>query len=231
MEARALADADALYRGGARVAIVENLGDAPFTKGAVTPATIAAMTRIVGAIKRHLPGLTLGVNVLRNDALGALAVAAATECRFIRVNVHVGAMVSDQGLLEGDARGTLLERNRLDADVRIAADVLVKHAVPLGDPLLEDVARDTWLRGRADALIVSGHGTGRPTDPERLRDAHTAVPDAPIWVGSGVTPAHLPPPEATAAIVGTWLHEDSMLDRPVDSRRVATMLSALGTLG
>ena len=95
---RAVADAIALRDGGAHALIVENFGDAPFDRGPVPPATIAAMTRAALALRAELPEtFELGINVLRNDARAALGIAAATGARFVRINVHVGAMVTDQG--------------------------------------------------------------------------------------------------------------------------------------
>lgn len=228
--ARAVADAEALVAGGAHGLIVENLGDAPFARGQVDPFTVAAMTRIVLAVRLVAPNLALGVNVLRNDALSALSIAAATGADLVRVNVLSGAMVTDQGMIEGCARELLLERRRLGADVRIAADVLVKHATPLGSPRLEDAARDTWHRGGADALIVSGSGTGRPTDPDDLVRVREAVPEASLWLGSGLNPenARRLAPLIDVAIVGTWLHEEGRLDRPVAADRVRQVREALG---
>jgi hypothetical protein len=227
--ARATADAQALEQGGADGVIIENLGDAPFTAGRVDAFTVAAMTRIVLAVRRAAPRLGVGVNVLRNDAVSALSIAAATGADFIRVNVLTGAMVTDQGLIQGCARELLLERRRLGMEVRIAADVLVKHAVPLGDAHLGDVARDTWHRGGADALIITGRGTGRPTDPSDVITARQAAPDASIWLGSGLDPerAAAVRDHIDVAIVGTWLHAHGDLSRPVQSDRVAEMKSSL----
>lgn len=226
---RALADARALRQGGAHGLIVENLGDAPYVRDAVRPWVVAAMTRVVLAVAQEAPGLHLGVNVLRNDALAALSVAAATGAEFIRVNVYVGAMVTDQGLVEGQARSTLLERNRLGASTRIAADVLVKHAEPLGRPGLGQVAADTALRGRADALIITGSGTGRPLDPAHLQEVRARLPGTPLWAGSGVTPKRAPALGSLVdvAIVGTWLHRDADLDAPLEPERVARVREAL----
>jgi membrane complex biogenesis BtpA family protein len=225
----ALRDAEALAQ-GADAAIVENFGDAPFSRGAVEPSVVAAMTRIVAEIRRELPDLPIGVNVLRNDARAALSVAAATGARFIRVNVHTGAMVTDQGLVQADARATLLERQRLGADIEIAADVLVKHAVPLGTPDLADVARDTFHRGKARALIVTGSGTGRPLDPKDLDTVRAAVPDAFLLAGSGTDPdaAVRLRGRLVGMIVGTWLHEDGDLAKRLDPRRVRKMAAILG---
>jgi predicted TIM-barrel enzyme len=57
---------------------------------------------------------------------------AATGARFVRVNVHTGAAVTDQGLIQGRAAETLRERQRLCPDVALLCDVQVKHATPLG---------------------------------------------------------------------------------------------------
>ncbi len=100
---RAVADAETLARGGADGLVVENLGDAPFAAEQVDPYTIAAMTRAVAAVRVAVPTLELGVNVLRNDAAAALSIAAATDAAFIRINVHIGAMITDQGLIQGQA--------------------------------------------------------------------------------------------------------------------------------
>lgn len=226
---RATHDAVALLDGGVDGIIVENFGDAPFARDGADAVTVAALTHVALAVRRAAPDVMLGVNVLRNDARSALAIAAAVDAEFIRVNVHVGAMVTDQGVIEGRARDTLLLRRQLGARVAIAADVLVKHAVPLGDQRLDDVGRDTWDRGLADALIVTGSGTGRPTDPADVDRLRAACPDAPIWIGSGLDPARASflAGRAHGAIVGTWLHEGGDVRRPIDSARVRDMAGAL----
>jgi len=226
---RARADARTMVEGGVDAIIVENLGDAPFAATQVEPFTIAAMTRVALAVQQVAPKLSLGINVLRNDAIAAVSIAAAVGAQFIRVNVHTGVMATDQGLIQGTARRTLLERNRLGAnDVAIAADVLVKHATPLGGPDLVSTARDTWHRGRCAALILSGSGTGQPTDPEDLHAVRVAIPDAQIWIGSGVDPdsaEHFL--SADAIIVGTYLHRNGALDEPVELARVKALRDAL----
>ena len=228
---RAEADAAALVRGGADALIVENLGDAPFEASSVEPFTVAAMTLAVRCVQDQAGDTLVGVNVLRNDARAALSIAAATGAQFIRVNVHTGAMVTDQGIIEGRARQTLMLRRRLSANVRIIADVLVKHAAPLGNWTLEQATRDLASRGNADVIVVSGDGTGRPTDPTHVRRAIAAAQEVPVWIGSGITPDtasdHLSHGPIAGAIVGTWLHEASDLAKPVELARVEAMRAAL----
>ena len=151
---KALRDARAIRDGGCDGFVVENFGDRPFARGRVEVETVAAMTRVIAEIA-SVVRLPFGVNVLRNDALSALAIAAATGAAFIRVNVHTGAMLTDQGIIEGDAHETLRKRASLARDVLLFADHLVKHATPLAevDPLQS--VRDLRLRGLADAIIVN----------------------------------------------------------------------------
>jgi len=227
---RARADLLALAEGGVDAAIVENFGDAPFRPGAVEPETVAAMARALAEL-RPLTALPLGVNVLRNDAAAALALAAvcAGPGAFIRVNVHSGAMVTDQGVIEGRADRTLRRRRELGAerDVALLADVLVKHAAPLGAVSLEDAARDAVERGLADGLILSGAGTGRPTDLDEVRRVRAALPDAPLLVGSGVTEDTIREALAVAdgVIVGTSLKVGGVTTAPVDAERVRRLVA------
>src|SRR5919197_1107984 len=119
----ALADAQALVEGGIDALLVENFGDAPFTAGRVDAATIAGVTAVAAEIRRAFAETPLGVNVLKNDARAALAVAAAVGGRFIRVNVHAGAVLADQGIVETDASHTLRGRRLLGVEALIFADV------------------------------------------------------------------------------------------------------------
>jgi membrane complex biogenesis BtpA family protein len=213
---RALRDVRALREGGCDGFVVENFGDRPFARGRVEAETVAAMTRVITEIASEVR-LPFGVNVLRNDALSALAIAAATGAAFIRVNVHTGAMLTDQGIIEGDAYTTLRKRATLAPDVLIFADHLVKHATPLAamDPVQS--ARDLRLRGLADAIIVTGAETGAAADPERLRKLRDSV-DAPLLLGSGLTAqnahqfADADGADADGAIVGTSIQRDGAVD-------------------
>jgi len=220
----ALADAEALEAGGIDAIMIENYGDVPFRKDAVEPHTVAMMSVIAAEIRRHCTK-PLGINVLRNDPVAALAVAAACGAVMIRVNVHSGAMVTDQGIIEGNARATLDYRMKLGADVKILADVHVKHAAPLALLPIETAAADTVERGLADALIVSGERTGAGCDPRELRMVRAAVA-APVLIGSGLTPetARELLAECDGAIVGSWLKERGEPGRPVDRERVARLM-------
>jgi len=226
----AVNDAQAYQRGGADALFIENFGDVPFTKGPVGPETLAAMA-VAGRAVRDSVKLPIGFNVLRNDACAALALCAACGGSFIRVNVHTGAMLTDQGLIEGNAYETVRYRQRICPEAKIFADVHVKHAVPLGDWSLENAANDTVERGLADALVVSGTGTGLATEFEDVERVRRARPSAKILLGSGVTVDNVREflSLADGFIVGTSLKTDGKVSRPVDSKRVAALARAIKT--
>ncbi len=224
----ALRDAEALAEGGAHGCIVENLGDAPF--GVTVEAHVTAMLAVVAsAVRARFPQLQVGINALRNDPLAALGAAAASGSAFVRINVHTGVMVTDQGVIEGRARETLLYRQRLAPELGLVCDVLVKHAAPLAYDDAVQLARDTFHRGAADVLVVSGRGTGQPVDLAQLQVVREAVPQAPVWVGSGTDLSTFESIRgaATGAVIGTALHEQGQLERPLSVSRVRSFASQL----
>jgi membrane complex biogenesis BtpA family protein len=225
--AAAVEDARALEAGGMDALLVENYGDAPFTPGAVDPATVAAMAAALRAVRAAVR-IPHGVSVLKNDARSALALAAVTGGRFVRVNIHAGVRVTDQGIIQGDAYTSLRYRRALGADVVILADLQGKHGYPLAPVDLEQEARDFCYRGLADALVVSGRGTGEAADLELVKRVREAVPDRPILVGSGARPESVADILALAdgVIVGTGLKREGAIDRPVDPERVRRLVEA-----
>jgi uncharacterized protein len=231
--ARAVADARAYAGAGFTAVVIENFGDTPFFPDAVPPETVAAMARAGAAVREALgDDFPIGFNVLRNDAAAALALCAACGGAFIRVNVHTGAMLTDQGILQGRAADTLRRREALglSATTLILADVLVKHACPLGAMPLDQAAKDTYHRGKADALIVTGTGTGETTPLGRLRAVREAAPAAPLFAGSGVTAETVAETLTIAdgVIVGSSLKTGGRLDAPVDPARAAALVKAAG---
>jgi membrane complex biogenesis BtpA family protein len=225
---QAIADARALAAGGASALMIENFFDAPFAKDHVPPHTVAALTRAVLAVRGAVT-LPVGVNCLRNDAIAAIAIAHVCGAQFVRINVFVGAAVTDQGLIEGAAREAVLYRKSLAADVAIWADVMVKHAAQLGTQSIEEAARDAVERGLADALICSGAATGSPTDTEDVRRIRQAVPEVPLLVGSGFTAENAAEllQFASGAVAGTSLKRDGKVEHAVDPARVRELRSAM----
>jgi membrane complex biogenesis BtpA family protein len=226
--ARAEQEATALASGGVHGIIVENFFDAPFTKGQVDPAVVSAMSLIVQRLQQ-LVAVPIGINVLRNDARSALAIATCVNAQFIRVNVLTGVMATDQGLIEGCAYELLRYRRELGSEVKILADVLVKHARPLGSPNLTTAVQETIDRGLADGIILSGWATGSPPSLEDLELAKAAAKDIPVFIGSGASWENIGKlmQSADGVIVASSLKRKGDIQQPIDPIRVRHFVEAL----
>ncbi|MEH2246218.1 photosystem I biogenesis protein BtpA [Nostoc sp.] len=224
---RAEQEAAALASGGVDGMIVENFFDAPFTKNQVDPVVVSAMTIVVQRIQ-NLVTLPVGLNVLRNDAKSAMAIASCVQAQFIRVNVLTGVMATDQGLIEGEAYQLLRYRRELGCDVKILADVLVKHARPLSSPNLTVAVKDTIERGLADGIILSGWATGSPPNLEDLEIACGAANGTPVFIGSGANWENIDTlmQAADGVIVSSSLKRHGRIEQPIDPIRVSQFVEA-----
>jgi uncharacterized protein len=227
---RALDEAALFKEEGVDGLIVENFNDAPFYPHSLPAETIAAMAAISREIVQET-GLPIGINALRNDAQAAMAIAVASEAHFIRVNVHLGAVVADQGIIQGNAHETLRLRAYLKSRVLIAADVGVKHAAPLVERGLAAEAHELSERGQVDGLIVSGAFTGAATAITDLAEvkAHTHLP---VWVGSGANPENLIDlwPLVNGLIVGSTFKTEGKVQNPVERKRVSAFMQVVKAL-
>ena len=217
---RAIREAEIFGNAGVDGLIIENFMDVPFYPDRVPSETIAAMASIAREIRNRVT-CPIGINVLRNDADAALAVAVAAEAHFIRVNVHNGAMLTDQGVVQGRAFATLRKRAQLGANILILADVGVKHAARIAEMGLDIEARDLTKRSLADALIVSGSGTGAATDFNDLKLVQENT-HLPVIIGSGTTPNNLRllHSEASGFIVGSYFKREGIAQNEVQPSRV-----------
>ncbi|MEF8801537.1 MAG: BtpA/SgcQ family protein [Halolamina sp.] len=225
-------DARALEDGGVDAVMVENFGDAPFYPDDVPKHVVASMTQAAGAVVDEV-ALPVGINILRNDAMADLAVAQAVGAEFMRVNIHTGARVADQGVIEGQAYQTMRERDRLGVDVNVFADHDVKHSAPIAaEDFTAESFADNVERGLADATVVSGMGTGHAVDGKELQQAADRREefglDVPLFVGSGVTADTVGEilQIADGVIVGTALKAGDASGDPVSEVRTRELVEA-----
>lgn len=226
---QAIQEAQLLAKAGFEGIMIENFGDVPFYKGSVPPETIASLAVIAAAV-REVSQVPIGINVLRNDALAALAIASVTGCDFIRVNVLSGVAATDQGLIEGNAAQLLRERARLGSSVAILADVHVKHAITLSSGHAVDALEDVALRSLADGVIFTGSGTGKPVDFNLLEQVSARAKDLslPFYVGSGARADDLPLIRKLGArvIVSSALRKNGQAGAPLDPKKLKEFISA-----
>lgn len=228
----AATDAAILLDAGFPALMVENFGDAPFYADRVPSETIAALTVAVDQLS-HL-GVPVGVNVLRNDAIAALGIAAATGASFIRVNVLTGTMFTDQGPIIGRAAEVQRGRARLAPDVEVWADVMVKHAVAPAGLEPAQAALDTVERGMADAVVVSGPGTGAEVDLEQAGAISRAVPHGiRVVIGSGASVENLDRllSVADSVIVGSAIKADGRAENRPDPLRAKAFVERAAERG
>ena len=227
---QAVQEAKLLERAGFDTLMIENFGDTPFAKDRVSAETVAAMALAASAVHAAVR-IPIGINVLRNDALSALSIASVTGADFIRVNVLSGVAATDQGWIEGRAAEVLAARERLDPELRILADVWVKHARQFSSDSLSHSIEETAFRAGADAVILTGPTTGRLAARHFLEEALEACTsqDIPLYLGSGVSAAsirELPVSGISGIIVGSDLRKDGVAGAPVEPRRVSRWMKA-----
>ena len=157
--------------------------------------------------------------------------ACAVGANFIRVNVLCGARVADQGLIQGIAHDLLRERTLLGAcEIRIFADVDVKHSAPLAERHLEDEVDDVARSSSGRCDCGQRRGTGKKTDPAKARRVKAAAADLPLFIGSGITPETIGDfaDIADGFIVGTFLKTEGVANNSVELARVKTLMTKLG---
>ena len=218
-----LRDAETLIAGGLHGLIIENHGDIPFSKpediGPETPAFLSVVTDRV----RRATGVPVGINVLANAPLPALATAVAGGAAFIRVNQWANAYVANEGFMEGRAGEALRYRSMLRAEgVRIFADAHVKHGshAIVADRSIAELTRDLAFFD-ADCVIATGQRTGHAASLEEIGEIVDAT-HLPVLVGSGVTEANIVSilSRTSGVIVASSLKVGGVWWNPVEPDRV-----------
>src|ERR1700719_3061454 len=229
--ARALADARAYADAGFDGLIVENHGDIPSSKpDDIGPETAAHMA-IASDRVRGETGLPIGINVLANAALQALAIASAAGARFVRVNQWANAYVANEGLIEGAAAKAMRYRSLLQAqDVKIFADAHVKHGAHaiVQDRPIGELVRDVEFFN-ADVVMLTRQRTGHTADFDYLRKIRAAA-SLPTLVGSGVDAGNVSDilSIVDGVIVASSLKVDGLWWNPVDRDRAKQFVARAG---
>ncbi len=223
---RAIRDAKTLEAGGVDGIIVENMGDKPFLPDKIAPETISALTLIAKEVIKNI-SIPVGINVLRNAAIEAAAIAHIVGGKFIRVNAYIEPIATDSGIIQPIAPRLLRYMRWLNSELGILADIAVKHASSLYRANIEDIAYDAFTRGLASAIVVTGRRTGTPPNIEVLQ-CLKQLNIGPILIGSGLRVDNIELLEyADGAIVGTFFKKKSEVGAPVDLEKVKKLIGVV----
>lgn len=226
---RALRDADNYISGGMHGLIIENHGDIPFSKPEdIGPETAALMAVITDRIRTRFD-VPLGINVLANAAIPALATALAGGADFVRVNQWANAYIANEGFIEGAAAKALRYRSQLRAEsIRVFADSHVKHGshAIVADRSIKELTRDVDFF-EADAVIATGQRTGDSATLSEIDEIRSAT-ELPLLVGSGVTPDNVVEilSRTQGVIVASALKEGGVWWNDVELARVKHFMAA-----
>ena len=228
--AHAVEEARRYARGGVHGLIVENHGDIPFAKPEHLGPETAAMMAVISDRVRQAVEIPVGINVLANGVIQALAIARAAGGAFVRVNQWANAYVANEGIIEGPAAAATRYRSWLRAnDVKVFADVHVKHGshAIVADRSLSELTRDVEFFD-ADAVIATGQRTGDAADLDEVRSIADAT-SLPVLIGSGVTAENAGEMLriADGLIVASSLKEEGVWWTPVSERRVRDFMAAV----
>jgi BtpA family/Amidase len=150
---------------------------------------------------RQETGLPMGINVLANAALHALAAASAAGARFVRINQWANAYVANEGLIEGAAAFTdVFERmgapgnertghapqGRLMAAFHQTYDLLLsptlaKPPVPLGTLRTDNPDLDAYRQGLIEFMPFT-QLFNMPGQPSMTVPLHWSEAGRPIGV-------------------------------------------------
>jgi membrane complex biogenesis BtpA family protein len=230
---RALRDADNYFSGGVHGLIIENHGDIPFSKPEdIGPETAALMAVITEKVRTRF-NVPLGINVLANAAIPALATALAGGADFIRVNQWANAYIANEGFIEGAAAKALRYRSQLRAEhIKVFADSHVKHGshAIVADRSIQELTRDVDFF-EADAVIATGQRTGDSATLSEIDEIRGAT-ELPLLVGSGVTPDNVGQilSRTQGVIVASALKVDGVWWNEVELARVKHFMAAAASV-
>ncbi|ADI31500.1 BtpA/SgcQ family protein [Staphylothermus hellenicus] len=220
----AINEAEKLVKAGFDGVVIENYMDYPFPIYEKDPVKLRLIEYIARKIREKFPNVLVGLNILRNSGLESLDIACRNNLDFIRVNVYMETVLAPEGIIKPLAYELIKYKERNGCNVKVYADVNVKHSQPLMSYTM--VLRNMCSRGLVDGVIVSGEHTGYPTPVSRVYVAKKICSDKEIIVGSGVNHQNigLYIGLADAVIVGTSIKNEGITSNPVNIQKAMSLV-------
>lgn len=227
---KALADARALYEGGANGCLVQTVDRVYVKDDDSDPARVAGVANIVRAIDKATgPEFQIGVQIMRNALKASLAVAKVCNGSYLRCGALVGATLTPHGLVEANPYDVMQYRATIGArHVKMIAEIDSMHFQWFGGKPTAEVARSAQYVG-ADAVSL-----GSPDEQitlQMIRDVKRALPALPVILAGYTNHANAARllAEADGAFVGTCLERDGW-GGSIDIERVREYVAIVGSL-
>ena len=206
---------EALWAGGVDAVIVENYF------GSVDDVVV-----VCDYLRTSAPEVTFGINVL-NDDWHAFELANEYGARFIQLDSVAGHLDPAQ---DADFAARLADE-RAASKTLVLGGVRFKYQPYLSGRTLEE---DLLLgAARADAIVVTGEGTGKETPLEKTAEFRRIIGAGyPLVVGAGVTVENCRAQleNANAVIVGSYLKDTYQDTGDVDAAHVREFVTAIRAL-
>lgn len=206
---RAIADAAALYHGGATGCLVQTIDKVYPVKDEADPARVAAVANIVHEIAKATgPKFQIGVQILRNAIRASMAVAQVSGGSFLRCGALIGATMTNDGLMTADPHSVMQYRQQINAHhIKLIAEINSMHFKALDGTPTVALAKAAMDVG-ADAVSI-----GSPDEAltiAMIDDIRAALPDAPIFLAGYTNHANARRMLALVdgAFVGSCLEKD-----------------------
>lgn len=179
---------------------------------------------------RQAVSIPIGISCSGLNYEEALAIAKECSASFIRTPVFVDTLINYNGIISPCSAKVIKYRTAVKAeDVKIMADIHVKHYFML-DKDIDIRTSARWAeRQGADAIIVTGITTGAETDMKDLEDVRSVI-HVPLIVGSGINKKNIEEQMkiSNGLIIGTSLRTDGDMTKPIDPVRCDELLKAGG---
>ena len=227
---KAVADATALYHGGADGCLVQTVDRVYPAADEADYARVAAMAAITKAVADATgPEFQIGVQIMVNALKASIAVAKVCGGSFLRCTALVGATLTASGMVQANPHDFLTYRTSIGANqVKLIAEVNSMHFRWMGEKPTAEVAR---MAARMGAAAVEVAHPDEETNARLVREIKQAMPHLPVILGGHTNHENVARRLAAAdgVFVGTCLEAEGWGSR-VDVERVREYVKIVASL-
>lgn len=135
---------------------------------------------VLKALKEIDTKLMIGLNILPNEYHEALMMANTYGAEFIQVDYVAGSYLRYDDINETDYNTIRTGY----PNIKVLGGVHPKYYHPVEGSVLEDDVRVGMTR--ADAVVVTGSGTGKETPLDKIKEFRRICGDHPLIIGAGL---------------------------------------------